>query len=176
MGVLENWRPIKDFPDYLVSDLGRVKSLGRNYKYGSHDDMILSTNNRRGYRGVVLYRNGKRYHKSIHRLVAEAFIPNPNGFPCVNHRDENRTNNSVNNLEWCTHLYNSHYGNAREKISKNVSRRVIQYTKSGVKIREWESMTIASEKTGISVSSISHCCRYYPKFSAGGYKWRKIEK
>lgn len=174
MEFLEEWRRIRDFPDYQVSNLGRVKSLSRDYKYGSHNDMILSTNDRRGYRGVVLYANGVRHHKAVHRLVAEAFIPNPDGLPCVNHKDENRTNNRADNLEWCSYEYNSRYGSARSKISKRVSRKVEQYTKTGELIRVWESMTLASESVGISISSISYCCRYFPKYSAGGFKWRKL--
>ena len=171
---LEEWKQIIGFPSYLVSNYGRVKSLSRDYKYGSHEDIILSPTNRRGYLGVTLFRDGKRYHKAVHRLVAEAFIPNPNNLPCVNHKDENRTNNSADNLEWCTHEYNSHYGACREKISKGVSRKVAQYAKTGELIKIWDSMTSASEYVGITISSISYCCKHYPKFSAGGFKWRKL--
>lgn len=175
MEFLEEWRQIRGFPNYMVSNHGRVKSLSRDYKYGSHGDMILTTTDRRGYRGVTLFRDGKRYRKAVHRLVAEAFIPNPNNLPCVNHKDETRTNNKADNLEWCTHEYNSQYGTIREKISKGVSRKVAQYTKSGELIKIWESMTSASKNTGVTISSISYSCRYYPKYSAGGFKWRKLE-
>lgn len=172
--ILEEWRQIRGFPDYMISNLGRVKSLSRDYKYGSHDDMILSPTDRRGYFRVTLFQNGKRHYKAVHRLVAESFISNPNNLPCVNHKDENRINNRVDNLEWCTHKYNSRYGSAREKISKRVSRRVEQYTKDGKLIKTWDSMTLASEVIGVTVSSISHSCRYFPKYSAGGFKWRKL--
>lgn len=71
----EEWRQVKDFEGkYEVSNLGRVKSLSRNYLYGHHGDIILSTNDRRGYRGVTLFKDGKRYYYNVHRLVAELII------------------------------------------------------------------------------------------------------
>lgn len=170
----EVWKPIPDFPDYLVSNEGRVKSLARDYKYGSHDDMILSQNDRRGYKGVTLFRDNYRKYFAVHRLVAEAFIPNPNNLPCVNHKDENRANNVVSNLEWRDYSYNSNYGTCREKISRSVSRKVEQLTKSGEVVRVWDSMTQASKSLGVQLSEISKCCEY-PHYTAGGYKWRKIQ-
>lgn len=173
MEFLEEWRQIRGFPDYLISNCGRVKSLRRDYKYGSHGDIILKTNDRKGYRGVTLFRDGKRYYKSVHRLVAEAFIPNPDNLPLVNHKDEDKTNNRVDNLEWCTRLYNANYGLSRQRISARVSRKVGQYTKDGVLIAVWDSMTLASKKVGACLSEISKCCKDN-RYSAGGYKWRKI--
>ncbi len=169
----EEFKPIRDAPNYMISNYGRVVSIGRDYKYGNHDDMFLKLSDRRGYKKATLFVDGKRYYKAVHRLVAEAFIPNPNNYPCVNHKDEDRANNVVTNLEWCTHLYNSHYGNCRVKISKRVSRKVEQLTKDGIVIKAWDSMTKAGETLGIAISEISKCCKNY-KFSAGGYKWRKI--
>lgn len=173
MEFLEEWRQIRGFPDYLVSNYGRVKSLSRNYKYGSHEDIILKTNDRRGYRGVTLFRDGARYYKSVHRLVAEAFIPNPDKLPLVNHKDENKSNNRVDNLEWCTRLYNANYGSSRQKISDRVSSKVGQYTKDGVLVAVWDSMTLASKNVGACLSEISKSCKDN-RYSAGGYKWRKI--
>lgn len=173
MELAEEWRPIKGFPGYEVSNFGRVKSLARDYKYGKHEDMFLKFSDRRGYLKATLFKNGKRYYKAVHRLVAEAFIPNPNNLPCVNHKDESRTNNTVNNLEWCDHLYNSNYGTAKEKISNRVSRKVAQYTRSGVFICEYDSMTKASLETGTHISEISKCCKDN-HYSANGFKWRKV--
>jgi hypothetical protein len=170
---MEIWKSITGFETkYLVSDLGRVKSLSRDYKYGSHDDVILKTNDRRGYEGVTLFDNGKRYYKAVHRLVAEAFIPNPDNKPCINHKDENRKNNRANNLEWCTYSENSNYGNCRKKISNRVSRRVYQLSKDGEIIKVWDSMSKASESLGVHLSEISKCCKNH-KFTAGGFRWRK---
>ena len=173
MSLIEEWRQIRGFPNYLISNYGRVKSLERDYKYGSHKDIILKPGYRRGYEKVTLFLNGKRYVKATHRLVAEAFISNPNNLPVINHKDENKLNNRVDNLEWCTPKYNSHYGNCRQKISKNVSRKVEQLTKNGELIKVWDSMTKASESLNINISQISYCCKN-TRFSAGGYKWRKL--
>ena len=172
----EEWRPVKDFDrKYEISNLGRVKSLSRNYLYGHHGDIILKTNDRRGYRGVTLFKDGKRYYYSVHRLVAEAFIPNPDNLPCVNHKDEDKTNNVVNNLEWCTYEQNSNYGTCRSKISKNVSRKVIAYTRDGKVVRVFNSMTEASKELNISLSHISRCCKY-THLTARGLKWRKADE
>lgn len=96
--------------NYMISNLGRVKSLKRN--------IILSTYiNHSGYECARLMINGKRFGTGVHRLVAQAFIPNPNNWPQVNHKDENPLNNRVENLEWCTSQYNNTYGNRSEKCS-----------------------------------------------------------
>ena len=170
---MELWRTIRGFPSYQVSSLGRVKSLERDYKYGKHGDIILKQNNRRGYKGVTLFKDGKRYYKAVHRLVAEAFIDNPNNLPMVNHKDENRTNNKVDNLEYCDAKYNINYGSCRDKISKGVSKKVEQLTKDGLVIGIFNSMTEASNKTGVYLSEISKCCKD-ARYSAGGYKWRRV--
>ena len=113
----EDWKDIKDYESlYQVSNLGRVKSL-RNNK--SKKEKILKPGNNRGYLYVPLYKEGKRKIYAIHRLVSEAFIENPNNFPCVNHKDENPSNNCVENLEWCSREYNNNYGTRNQRVSEN---------------------------------------------------------
>lgn len=108
----EIWKDIKNYEGlYKISNLGRVKSLpkyaGRSYR----KEKILKTYlDKNGYVKVILCKNNKTRFLSIHRLLAEAFIPNPNDYPQINHKDENKQNNSLNNLEWCTCKYNINYG------------------------------------------------------------------
>lgn len=97
-------KEIKGFEDYLIDEKGNV--------YSKHRNRFLNTCIRGdGYAMVGLYKDGMRKNFQIHRLVAEAFIPNPDGLPQVNHKDENKLNNNVDNLEWCTAQYNLTYGN-----------------------------------------------------------------
>lgn len=173
MQSFEKWRPIRGFPGYEVSNFGRVKSLARDYFYGSHGDMMLKPDTARGYERVTLFRDGMRHRFQVHRLVADAFIPNPDDLPFVNHKDENKANNRVENLEWCTHLYNSNYGTRNSRISERVSRKVAQLTKDGTVVRIWDSMTEAARETGAHLSEISKCCKR-PEYTAAGYGWRKI--
>lgn len=119
----EIWKDINGYEGYYqVSNLGRVKSLprwiyysdGRKYFY---DGVILSFNtDHGGYSTVVLTINTNLETKKVHRLVAEAFLPNPNNLPEVNHKDENKKNNQVSNLEWCNNDYNNHYGTRLERV------------------------------------------------------------
>ena len=108
----EIWKDIKNYEGlYKISNLGRVKSLpkyaGRSYR----KEKILKTYlDKNGYVKVILCKNNRTRFLSIHRLLAEAFIPNPNDYPQINHKDENKQNNSLNNLEWCTCKYNINYG------------------------------------------------------------------
>ena len=105
------WKDIKGYEGlYMVSNGGDVKSV----KNGILKPSVYKGT---GYYYVGLYKDGKRKGYTIHRLVADAFIPNPNNLPCVNHKDESKINNNVENLEWCTHRYNSNYGCRNEKIS-----------------------------------------------------------
>ena len=120
---------IKDFEDYTIDEQGNVFSLRKN-KY------LKQTINKYGYCKVTLQKNKYKKMFSVHRLVAEAFIPNPNNYPCVNHIDSDRTNNNIDNLEWCTHKQNTQWAlktgrfdnmkklnSERMKINKPVLRR-----------------------------------------------------
>lgn len=161
----EVWKPIEGYEGlYEVSDIGRVRSV-------FNGTMLLTPDKARGYLRVTLFKNGVRNRRQVHRLVAEAFIPNPYDKPVINHIDENKSNNRVSNLEWCTPKENCNYGNRNKKISCGVSKPVKQLSKTGELLAIWESMTIASEVLGISLSEISVCTRETHK-SAGGYKWR----
>lgn len=107
---------IKDFPDYCVSTDGEVYSAkGESYR------RLKQYSKTHGYLYVALFRNGKRYYRRVHRLVAEAFIPNPDNLPEVNHKDEDKTNNLASNLEWCTSHDNKVYGSRRERVARKVS-------------------------------------------------------
>ena len=170
---METWLPVKGFEGlYEISDLGRVKSLPRNYGYGIiKGETILRQKKDRGYCRVALCCSGEKQFYQVHRLVAEAFIPNPDNLPVVNHMDENKANNCVGNLMWCTHRENSNWGNCRNKISNGVSKPVQQLSKQNEPIKTWKSMSDAARETGVCLSEISKCTRNH-HLSAGGYKWR----
>lgn len=112
----EEWRTIKDYSNYQVSNLGNLKSL--NY-HQTGNEKLLKPHKVSGHLQVPLSKNGKIKMFFVHRLVAQTFIPNPNNYPIINHKDENPLNNCVDNLEWCTHKYNSNYGTCKERISKS---------------------------------------------------------
>ena len=112
----EIWKDITGYEGlYQVSTLGNVKIL--NYKK-TGKSKIKKSYSKNGYLRLALYKDGKPKNFFVHRLVGEAFIPNPDGKPFINHRDETHCNNCVDNLEWCTAKYNINYGNCKEKISK----------------------------------------------------------
>ena len=115
---LEVYSSIKDFPNYLVTNNGRVLSLKDNKGKRRIKELKPS---KKGYSNVNLYKNGKCYSKRVHRLVAQAFIPNPDNKPQVNHIDENKANNHVSNLEWCTCKENVNHGTHNERLSKTLS-------------------------------------------------------
>ena len=134
--MIELWKDIKTYEGlYQVSNLGNVKSVDRyiyagdnsNHKYQHIKEHYLKLNGGRKYIQVILCKNGKTKAFLVHRLVAEAFIPNPNNLPCVNHKDENPKNNHVDNLEWCTYSYNNTYNgridNCKQKISNSLKGR-----------------------------------------------------
>jgi hypothetical protein len=110
---MENWKPIKNFEDYLVSDCGNI--------YSNKSKKVLRIHKMKsGYMHINLSKHNKKYSFYVHRLVADAFIPNPKRLPQVNHKDENKGNNNVSNLEWCTCEYNVTYGTVVERKSQKL--------------------------------------------------------
>lgn len=171
----EVWKDIPNYEGlYQVSNLGRVKSFRRSSKYRNAKEFILKpTLANNGYCQVTLYRSSSDKKKFlVHRLVAESFIPNPDGLPQINHKDEDPANNAASNLEWCTAKYNNLYGTARVRSIDTKSRAVEQYTLEGKLIAIYRSARIASELLGISYKAICHaaykgtrCDRYLWKYS-----------
>lgn len=176
--LYEYWVPVKDYEElYEVSNWGRVRSL---------DHYILSKNGNRtrfkagtirktkqsknGYEAVILYKDGGNKDYLIHRIVAQAFLLNPNNLPQVNHKDENKLSNCVWNLEWCNYEYNCNYGERNNKISYKVKKPVVCF-KNGIIIKQYESLQEASILDGYCYSSISEACNGKVK-TYRGLEWR----
>lgn len=159
----EIWKEVDD--RYSVSNLGRVKS-----NYGNKE-RILKQRVVNGYLKVNLYKNTVMKSVSVHRLVAEAFIPNPENLPQVNHKDENKENNHIDNLEWCTSEYNCNYGTRSSRMGSAFNKRICSVDKNG-NIEYFGSGAAAEEKTGISRSSISSALTGHRNGNtAGGLLW-----
>lgn len=124
----------------------------------------------------MLSKNGKRKGFRVHRLVATAFILNPNNYYCINHKDENKLNNNVDNLEWCTIAYNNSYGNKldnyRQKIKKKIGKKINQYDLNGNFIRQFDCIMDAERYLNIkrSATPIWACCKN-KRPTAYGYRW-----
>lgn len=178
----EIWKPIKGYERlYEISNYGNVRSLDRYIICGKGKRLIkgkiLKLRIGRDNRIYInLHKNDTDISYSVHRLVAETFLDNPNNYPQVNHKDENPQNNSVYNLEWCTASYNINYGTAiqraKEKLinKPSLSKRVIQYSLDGELIKEWASMREA-ERNGFNASMIWRCCNNIRK-THKGYIWK----
>lgn len=180
----EIWKDIKDYEGlYQVSNLGRVKSLEKEHKINNNKTYLLKEKilknmiDKNGYNYVHLSKNNIQKRKAIHRLVMEAFIPNINNLPCINHKDENKTNNCIDNLEWCSYSYNNNYGTKKEKqslkIKNNIkrSKKVIQYSLQKSIINEYPSLREAERQTNIKYTDILRCYKGKRK-TAGGYIWK----
>lgn len=169
----EIWKDVPDYEGlYQVSNLGRIKSL---YNYKRNGTNILIPRIKRGYYTIGLRKNGKRKWFLVHRLVAKAFIPNPNNLPQINHKDENKLNNNIKNLEWCSVSYNNTYGTRIQRVRTKTSKKVLQYDLSGNFIKEYESVSSAAKSNKIkTISSVTKCCQGKWK-QAGGYIWKYKE-
>ena len=154
--MIEEWRDIEGYEWlYQISSFGRVKSLR-----GKVERILKLGTTKKGYKSVGLQVNGNHKTRVVHRLVAKAFIPNPNSYPCVNHKDESKDNNHVSNLEWCTVLYNNTYGTVRERqsLSSPKDRVVCVYDLNGNFEREFHSVREAARFYNAKHSVICHCC------------------
>lgn len=184
--MCEEWRKIPGFDGrYEVSNLGRVRSYANGRHGNKAESSVLAPKKiRSGYLQVCLYKpnnGGKAITGLIHRLVALAFIGNPNNYPYVNHKDGNKGNNRSDNLEWVTASENSYHAfktglakpSQRQKEA-NIARcsiPVVMFDKNMNELARYESAKKASENTGADKSSIIKCCRGKLK-SSKGYKWK----
>lgn len=165
-------KPIKDFPNYLISDDGRI------YNARTMHEMKGCKQNK-GYEKVNLWSLTEHKYKYFlrHRLVAETFIPNPDDLPEVNHKDGNKENNSVQNLEWVTHKENVHHsiktGLAPQCIMGYEKRgyKVLQYDKNNNFIKKWHSLREIETVLGYGHCNIARCCTGVYK-QAYGYHWK----
>ena len=190
---IEIWKPVVGYEGlYECSNLGNVRSL--NYRHTNTIKTLSPSINKDGYIRVHLWKNCKGKVLAVHRLVAEAFLPNPDNKPQIDHINTDKTNNTVwlnedgsvnyekTNLRWVTkkeninnpltikHLSKTKIGNEN---AKSIYRAVLQYTKDGKLIKEWASMNSAARELKISRSGICDCCNGRNRCkSYGGYVWR----
>lgn len=170
----EIWKPVEGFQgSYEVSNMGTVRSYKQNRTDGK---TTKGYENRKGYRVVLLYdgEGGKKWFP-VHRLVAKAFLPNPHDLPQVNHKDEDKSNNRADNLEWCTNQYNARYGTKKERAG--VSNRCCKTTPTPVysvdrdgNVRRYGSIGEAERATGLCHSNIVSVLKGRRKHS-GNMKW-----
>lgn len=184
---MEEFRDLDDY--YSVSNTGNVRSKRSGKLLKSHLD-----SKKKGYKYITLNYNGVKRSHQIHRLVAKLFLPNPHNYPCVNHKDENPSNNAVQNLEWCSYSYNLSYGTKVERElstkiavkSNNAPKKVLQKDLQGNIIREFSSANEAGRLLGIKNVHIRNCCNQkvckdskgysYIVKTAGGFKfsWKEM--
>lgn len=172
----EEWKPIQDYEElYEVSNYGRVRSLVDTHRNIRKEPKILKTGkNGKGYLHVTLWKKGKSKTFKLHRLVTNAFIPNPQNLPQINHKDEDKTNNHVENLEWCTASYNNSYGTRIERVAEKCSKPVISTDKNGVE-EYFPSVAEAERRYGFNHQNICHCCNGKRK-THKGRRWRYADE
>ena len=188
----EIWKPVVGYEGlYEVSNLGRVKSLPKlhkmdirkNYKgYMTKEKILKNILNNKGYFTLSLVKDFRKTHKQVPRLVAQAFIPNPDNLPQVNHKDGNKTNNKVDNLEWCTPTHNikeawrlglckptTPMKGLKNELCPN-SIKINQYDLNGNFIKEWSCSYEAVRELGLHSNHIIDCCKH-KRNKCGGFKW-----
>ena len=188
--MTEEWRDIAGYEGkYMVSNTGKVKSL--NYSNTGKEGILEAHANEKGYLRVMLCKDGKKKVYRVHRLVAQAFIPNPDNLPQVNHIDENKENNCMDNLEWVTCSENINHGTRNQrvveklkgrklseesvkKVAEKLSKPVFSVDKVTGEIKNFPSAIEASRQTGIDKGNITRCCQGKLK-SAKGFYWHYVD-
>lgn len=191
----EIWKDIRNYEGlYQISNLGRIKSISRKVRCKNYKrevkEKILKLNKNKNYMQIALSKNCICKTFLVHRLVAETFIENPKNLLEVNHKDGNKHNNSVNNLEWCSRIENMRHAKDNDLIKSNKgedcywynkfgenhirSKKIIQFDKQGKIIKKWNSLADVKRQLGIYQSNICKCCEGERK-TAGGYIWKYNE-
>ena len=184
ISINPKWKDIVGYEnEYQINQFGEIRTLKDSPKLKKYDVLKPQISKRNGYVYQMLYKNGKEKLLRVHRLVAMAFLPNPNNLPQVNHKDGNKQNNSVDNLEWCEQSDNMKhaYKNGLQIPSENQRKAIINTNKlkqkkvcqikDGEIINTFSGISEASRQTKISISCISRCCNLKRK-STNGYEWR----
>ena len=174
----EEWKSIVETEGYYeISNLGNIRTIDRYAKVCGGGKRFIKgkiqkpTRCSNGYLELQASVKGKRYIFMVHRLVAQYFIPNPNNYPEVNHKDENPKNNCADNLEWCTPKYNCNYGTRKQRCMEKVKKKPVrQLTLDGKLIAEYPMMSEAMRQTGVDSVQIGRVCKGKNK-TAGGFKW-----
>ena len=180
------FKEIEGFPSYLIGNNGSVFSKKSNR-------FLKPVMQKNGYKHIELSNEGGPKQFAVHRLVAMAFVPNPNNYPIINHKDQNKGNNVSNNLEWCTYKYNSNYADCQKRKAANINyfsekqianrktfknrngKKTAQLTTSGELVAHFPSSMEAFRSTGINPSHIQECCRGKRR-TAGGFVWSYKEE
>lgn len=166
----EIWKPIENYNDYKISNLGNVKSFKNN-----KEKILKPSKNSSGYLQIVLCKNGKAKSYFIHKLVAKTFIKNKNNYNEVNHKDENKENNIVDNLEWCNRLYNMNYGTIKLKQAKSKMKKVAKINKDNQIVEIYQSIKEAAKINNCIETHIVACCKHKEHCNTHkGYKWEYI--
>ena len=177
----EIWKVIPNYENYEASNFGRIRSIDRVVKRDRYTTrkikgkILQQFAKNSGYLQVNLSKNGKIETKTVHRLVAITFLENTNNYTDVNHKDENKHNNNVSNLEWCNYEYNNTYKNIHlRRNNNNITRRVIQYDLDMNEIKRWNTITDASKEFNTNIANIIKCCKGERNHCCG-FKWRYNE-
>ena len=186
ISIQPKWKDIIGYEnEYQINQFGEIRTLKDSLKLKKYNVLKPQINKRNGYVYQMLYKNGKEKLLRVHRLVAMAFLPNPNNLPQVNHKDGNKQNNSVDNLEWCEQSYNMKHAfktglekpsekqkAAVRKTNEKKRKRVVRTM--GDEKNEYESATVAARKNNVGISTI---CRYCNKkrMPKDGASWQYIE-
>lgn len=186
---MENWKDVKGYEGlYQVSDCGNVKSLARDvycqngtFHHHMEEKILVQNLDGYGYPRVGLCKNGKSKTMKVHRLVAEAFIPNPENKPQVNHIDEVKTNNVVDNLEWCTSVYNANYGTRIQRSVQNHRSYKLGNHPNAKPVfceelnKKFDCITSAGKELGVNINCIVRVCKGKLK-TTGGFHWRYADE
>lgn len=180
------WKDVEGFNGYQVSDTGLVKSnkYWGQFKRRNKGGLLEQRTYYNGYKYVNLYKKGHMYSLKVHRLVAQAFIPNPNNYPQINHKDENRANNNASNLEWCDAKYNLNYNNLQIRQHNLQKRKIGAFNEDMKLIHYFPSLTDAgnyvtsiglSKNIKSAISNIGYAANKEKIRKNYGYLWRYLE-